>query len=111
MTKNAIRKKSQRETTLEGVECLRCGSTENLERHHPNYENSAFIPLCTKCHHAVHQELGTYPTRKKKICVICGTEFIPTKSTQGIVCSKPCLSIRGKQNAEKRWGKKTELTD
>ena len=40
------------------AKCERCGSTENLERHHPDYSKpNLVITLCSSCHKAVHKEL------------------------------------------------------
>jgi hypothetical protein len=36
--------------------CLMCGSTENLEKHHPDYEQPSWIlTLCQKCHKLIHR--------------------------------------------------------
>jgi hypothetical protein len=38
-----------------GPECELCGSRENLERHHPDYNEPLFIvTLCTSCHRTIH---------------------------------------------------------
>ena len=38
--------------------CERCGSTENLERHHPNYSKpNIVITVCALCQKAIHGEL------------------------------------------------------
>lgn len=35
--------------------CVQCGSTVNLERHHPDYSKPRFVvTLCRKCHLGVH---------------------------------------------------------
>jgi len=38
--------------------CVLCGSTENLERHHPDY-NKPFeiVTLCRRCHQRIHNPL------------------------------------------------------
>jgi hypothetical protein len=37
--------------------CSKCGSTENLERHHPDYSKPLeFIVLCRKCHRTLHHK-------------------------------------------------------
>jgi len=36
--------------------CLRCGSTEYLERHHPDYDQPLWIlTLCHSCHLLIHK--------------------------------------------------------
>jgi hypothetical protein len=38
--------------------CERCGATENLERHHPDYSKPLEVQtLCKTCHTQVHQGL------------------------------------------------------
>lgn len=38
--------------------CNNCGSTERLEKHHPDYNSPKFIiTLCKPCHWQVHKEL------------------------------------------------------
>lgn len=39
-----------------GSKCEFCGSTENLQRHHPSYEEpTKFITVCCTCHRRIHQ--------------------------------------------------------
>jgi hypothetical protein len=39
---------------LKGI-CTQCGSTEHIERHHPDYSKPLeFIVLCRKCHRTLH---------------------------------------------------------
>jgi len=39
--------------------CERCGSTEQLERHHPNYSKPlSIVTLCHKCHRFIHGNIG-----------------------------------------------------
>lgn len=41
-----------------GKECLKCGSTENLQRHHPDYSKQLeIVTLCAKCHVNHHHKL------------------------------------------------------
>lgn len=38
--------------------CSRCGSIENLERHHPNYsEPNVVETVCRMCHQEIHKRL------------------------------------------------------
>lgn len=84
--------------------CQECGSTDNLERHHPNYNQpSIFQVLCQKCHIKADQRDGTRRTRKTKNCKVCGKEFTPSHSKNNNTCSKECLSEIGRINANKRW--------
>lgn len=42
-------------TTLENQSCQQCGSTSNLNRHHPDYSKPyEVIILCSKCHNRLH---------------------------------------------------------
>ncbi len=36
-------------------ECKNCGSTENLEHHHLDYENDVVVTLCSPCHIETHR--------------------------------------------------------
>jgi hypothetical protein len=39
-----------------GQKCELCGSTQNLERHHPDYSNPLkIVTLCIKCHKKIHR--------------------------------------------------------
>lgn len=50
---------AQRHTVLDN-ECVFCGSTENLERHHPDYDKPLeFLTFCRKCHRQLHVGLIT----------------------------------------------------
>lgn len=54
--KHTARWKAERHTSL-AVKCANCGSSENLERHHPNYEKPLeIVTLCQSCHRASHSE-------------------------------------------------------
>jgi len=45
---------ARRDTSLE-CKCSICGSTENLERHHPDYDRPLdVVTLCRSCHCRVH---------------------------------------------------------
>jgi hypothetical protein len=36
--------------------CIRCGSTESLVRHHPDYEQPLWVlTLCQSCHQLIHR--------------------------------------------------------
>jgi len=36
------------------MECTLCGSENNIEIHHINYEEDETVPLCRDCHNKVH---------------------------------------------------------
>lgn len=101
--KAKIRKQSQRNADISTMSCAFCGSTENVQRHHPDYNSPDFIPLCHKCHVKIHIESGTYRRKQEKKCVICGKSFIPHHSKNHKTCSRECLSELGRRNAMKRW--------
>lgn len=51
---NRINKFAQRYVLL-GLKCEKCGSTENLGRHHPDYSKPLEIQtLCSSCHRKEH---------------------------------------------------------
>ena len=64
--KERVRKSDQKRTTIKGV-CERCGTTENLQRHHPNYKRREFIVLCPKCHATEHVPNKKIHLIRKKI--------------------------------------------
>jgi hypothetical protein len=100
----AIRKRAQRaHPTLK--QCERCGSTERLHRHHPDYSKpEEIIVVCAKCHPALDAQDATRPTKKPKVCTICGATFTNYSHSRVKTCSKPCLSEAGRRAAMKRWG-------
>lgn len=39
--------------------CEKCGTSDNLERHHPDYEKPMeYLTLCKSCHKRLHSELA-----------------------------------------------------
>jgi len=37
--------------------CMYCGSTEKIEKHHPDYTQPRWIvPLCRRCHRTLHRK-------------------------------------------------------
>lgn len=41
-----------------GHQCSLCGSTENLERHHPDYSKPLeIVTLCESCHRRIHRSV------------------------------------------------------
>jgi len=41
--------------SLENESCVKCGSTLDLQRHHPNYTNpKEYTILCRTCHNKLH---------------------------------------------------------
>lgn len=55
-TKRGIRGESRyKYPTL--ITCAKCGATTTLERHHLDYNDIFFIPLCAQRHYQLHIEL------------------------------------------------------
>lgn len=45
------RKQAQRHISLDGAECSRCGTTDGLQRHHPDHAKPLEIVIvCQTCH-------------------------------------------------------------
>jgi len=40
--------------TLKGKSCSKCGSDNDLQRHHPDYNSIKTIILCRSCHNVIH---------------------------------------------------------
>ncbi len=40
--------------------CLKCGSTQNVVKHHTSYADDVTVPLCRSCHHKAHSNLPGY---------------------------------------------------
>jgi ElaB/YqjD/DUF883 family membrane-anchored ribosome-binding protein len=60
--KRVLRDKSRnngkgKKESLAEKSCSVCGLTEDLQRHHPNYESTDYIILCRKCHNELHSKL------------------------------------------------------
>lgn len=79
--------------------CLFCGSTKNLERHHPDYDKPLeVITMCRRCHKKIHilfhpKGPRNPPPPLEKNCKTCGEIFISKQSKQ--YCSIKCrLSYR-----------------
>jgi hypothetical protein len=56
--KDAPKRKARAAAALKGKAsaCANCGSTKNLEGHHPDYSKPSKVQtLCSKCHGAQHQ--------------------------------------------------------
>lgn len=105
ISKAGVRKRAQRAVSLTGEKCSECGSTDSLERHHPDYSKpEEVLILCKKCHteHDLAEGYKT-PRRAPKACVVCGTMFAPTHSTNKTCKSVVCRAELGRRNANKRW--------
>ena len=109
-TKNSVRKLAQLiAPNLE--ECEKCGATENLSRHHPDYSQPyRFEILCRPCHIKADIRDGHRKSKATRPCAVCKTEFLPSHSKKHKTCSAACLSEIGRLNAEKRWGKASGLS-
>jgi len=55
MNKRKIRRKSHNIKITKP--CNKCGSTKDLHRHHPDYNDAAFEVLCRSCHLKVHNNI------------------------------------------------------
>ena len=54
--KDNFRKRTSHKFSLNGKECIKCGTSFDLQRHHLNYENhKEFEILCRKCHNLIHK--------------------------------------------------------
>jgi len=55
--------RAQRAIPLAGKSCERCGSTDRLERHHPQIDrsNPKVRILCKDCHIDCHKRRGDWP--------------------------------------------------
>lgn len=103
LSRNAMRHRAQKHyRTL--TACEACGATENLQRHHPNYQEPDRVEiLCAPCHVKADLRDGTRRAKQPKSCKLCGTTFLPTHSTKHSLCSAKCRSEVGRRNAMKRW--------
>lgn len=108
----AIRKRAQRAVSLHGKQCCKCGATQSLTRHHPDYGKPLEVEIiCKACHQRKHwQEDWGHRLVTPGKCTVCGAEFQRTRSRRGRICGNPsCLAELGRLSAEKRW--RTERTD
>jgi hypothetical protein len=104
-TKSASRKAAQRAyPALE--KCESCGTTERLQRHHPDLSDAlSVVILCQSCHAAADQALGKWGrgNRPAKVCSICGHSFTDYSHSRVKNCSPECVAEAGRRNARKRW--------
>jgi protein-arginine kinase activator protein McsA len=104
LSASAIRKRAQRaHPTM--TRCERCGSTERLSRHHPDYSKpEEIVVLCSACHPQMDAADRTRRTKKPKVCAICGATFTNYSHSRVKNCSPPCAAEAGRRAAMKRWG-------
>lgn len=55
--KRALRDKSRKPLRKIKGKCRLCESVWDLQRHHPNYEETYFVILCRACHNLIHKFL------------------------------------------------------
>lgn len=107
ISKAGIRKRAQRAVSLNGERCSKCGSTDLLDRHHPDYSKPEEVEiLCRHCHRLEDATDGTWVSARvtTAICEICKTEFQPKRSRRSKLCGNPeCLRQKGILSAQKRW--------
>ena len=61
-----FRYKTVKLVSLKDKVCSKCGSNNDLHRHHINYDNiKNFIILCRNCHNRLHKELKKLNTRSR----------------------------------------------
>lgn len=111
LTKAASRKRAQREFPALTA-CESCGSTSDLQRHHPNLQDAlSVVILCQPCHAKAHVARGDWGhgAKKPKTCAVCGREFSIYSHSRVKTCGDTCRSEAGRRAASKRWG--TESTD
>ena len=104
MNKWTARKQAQR--AVKATACEVCGSTDRLQRHHPNLSRPLEVTvLCQACHASLHIKEGTWGQgpRETALCVICGKTFLPSDSHLHKTCGAACLAELGRRNALKRW--------
>src|SRR5688500_8736961 len=59
MAQREVVRKISQAVSIGGRSCEHCGKSEGrLERHHPSYDSTNFVVLCTKCHGAEHKRIG-----------------------------------------------------
>jgi len=104
-TPSASRKAAQR-AYPRLTACEHCGTTSQLQRHHPDLSDAlSVVILCQPCHAAEHVRHGTWGNgpRTVKTCVVCGKDFSDYSHIRAKTCSRACLSELGRRNARKRW--------
>lgn len=104
LQKQSVRKRSGRFYSAE--KCSVCGTSTRVQRHHSSYESEAITPLCQQCHVNIHKKDGTWGPGKidPQKCEVCGTWFAPKDSHKYKTCGIECLRVRGRENAQRRWG-------
>src|SRR3990172_3800938 len=104
MNKWTARKQAQRAISV--VACFRCGTNQQLQRHHEDLNKPLeVIALCQKCHVLAHMKTGTWGGRIRlpRQCLVCHTWFLPTHSTNKTCASDLCLRALGRMAAMRLW--------
>lgn len=105
VSKDAARKRAQRRMPVL-KRCSRCGGKERLQRHHPDIEREPdrFEVLCQRCHTAEDIILGRWRSVPLAMCIICKTQFKPSRARRAKLCGAPaCLKECGRRASERRW--------
>lgn len=97
-SKEAIRKRS---SSVKMTSCEKCKTTENLQRHNPDYKKPLLVQiLCQVCHKDVHlmdNSWGTSKALESKTCPICEKVFqrVRGESVRDFTQKKTCSRICG----------------
>ena len=93
ISKAASRKRAQKAYPVL-LPCERCGSSDNVQRHHADHQKPLDIQfLCQKCHTLADVASGTWGiTKRPKRCAVCGKEFKNYTHTRVKTCGRACLS-------------------
>ena len=105
--KAAARKRAQR--TVPATSCPLCGSTEMVERHHPDIisQPDLVAVMCRSCHAETHVSRGDWGPGQvpQANCLVCGFTFQPKRRRRSKICSAPeCRAEMGRRSARVRWG-------
>lgn len=91
---------------FEKVKCSRCGSTKDLQYHHPNYDNPFIYEIiCSSCHRKEHKAENNFKKAYKKMKRNKFGRFGKEKPIEIIKCLN-CGKKTKKQNPKQKYCKK-----
>ena len=103
----SARKAAQRAISLDGQKCSKCGTMDNLQRHHPDHTKKTDIMImCQTCHTAEEMAAGKWGRGVIPIanCVICKKPFQPKRRRRAKLCGNPeCRMAMGRRSSLIRW--------